>query len=248
MDKTLTKGLLLLETLAYETSPMGVADLAREHSWTKSNVHRLLQTLVSRGYVTSENGKYSAGIKLWQIGSQIIRRVDVRNVARPFLEKLAAVTFETVHLSMLDGNHVIYLDKIESPQPVRAYSEIGGSAPAHCVATGKVLLAHQPAEVVAEILRHLKRHTAQTIIDPDKFGDELQTIRDCGHAINKGEWKDRVYGVAAPIRDSRNVVVAAVGISGPADRLTGAVVRKFVPLVCDAARNASTQMGASVSY
>jgi len=187
-------------------------------------------------------------VQVWQIGSQIIRRVDVRNVARPFLEKLAAATFETVHLSLLDGNHVVYLDKIESPQPVRAYSEIGGSAPAHCVATGKVLLAHQPAEVVAEISRHLKRYTARTIIDSDKFSDELQTIRDCGHAVNKGEWRDRVYGVAARIRDSRTVVVAAIGISGPADRLTGAVMRKFAPLVCDAARNTSTRMGASVSY
>lgn len=242
MDKTLTKGLALLEVLSQEEAPVGITELARALSLTKSNVHRLLGTLVACGYVETAGGKYSATLKLWQVGSPVLRRLEIKSVARPHLDQLAEATRETVHLSILDGDEVLYIDKIDSPQPVRAYSEIGGKAPAYCVATGKALLAFRAMDVP---LPKLVPHSRATIVDPLRLRVELEAIRARGYAINKGEWRDSVHGAAAPIWGSGGAVIAAVGISGPADRLTSVALRKMIPLVTRAARDISTKMGAT---
>src|SRR5690606_30707322 len=98
----------------------------------KSNVHRTLQTLVAAGYVTSTDvGHYQCTLRLFELGNQVADRFDIRTHAQPVMRELAELTRETVHLSVLDGSEVIYMHKIESPEPVRAYSRIGGRAPAH---------------------------------------------------------------------------------------------------------------------
>ena len=244
MDKTLVKGLNLLEELAKSRDPKGVAELARTLGWSKSNVHRLLQTLVECGYVSSEGGRYWAGLKLWSLGSRVVARTDVRQAAQPFLEKLAQASQETVHLSILERYEVVYVDKIDSPQPIRAYSEIGGRAPAYCVATGKAMLAFQPPEVIEQLSGHLVRHSPNTITDPERLAAEFATIRTNGYSVNQGEWRQQVSGIGAPIRDSSGNVVAALGISGPSERFTKSALRKLAPLVCQAAENVSSNLGA----
>ncbi len=162
------------------------------------------KTLVSCGFAQSNgaSGKYAATLKLWELGSQVLAKVDIKNVSGAFLQALADKTGETVHLSVFIENVVIYIDKIDSPQPVRAYSQIGKSAPAYCVATGKVLLAFQEEDVIADVCRSLEQHTSRTITDPEELQRELARIRQTGYAINRGEWREGVCGVGAPIRDS----------------------------------------------
>ena len=138
MDKSFIKGLRVLEALAKSDQPRGVADLARELDMTKSNVHRLLSTLVSQSFVqrNATNGTYEAGIKLWELGSQVAGRLDVRKIAAPHLSELKARTGETAHLSILDGHHMVYIDRVETDQYVSTYGRIGARAPAHCTGTG----------------------------------------------------------------------------------------------------------------
>jgi DNA-binding IclR family transcriptional regulator len=159
------------------------------------------------------------------------------------LQELAARTHETVHLSIFDGADAVYIDKIDGVHPVRAYSRVGGRAPAHCVATGKALLAHQPSEVIANVAAHLERFTPHTITKPEVLYEELKRIRRDGYAINRGQWREGVGGAAAPIRDGSGAVVAAVGISGPTDRLRLKVLRDFVPFVIAAAEKISRGLG-----
>jgi IclR family transcriptional regulator, KDG regulon repressor len=148
-----------------------------------------------------------------------------------------------VHLSILDGGLVVYVDKIESAQPVRAYSVLGGHAPAYCVATGKILLAHQTQEFLARHLTELQPYTKATITDFAALKAELARAAANGYAVNRGEWRDSVGGVAAPIFDAFGSTAAAIGISGPLERLNVKRMKELAPAVQDAALKVSRAMG-----
>jgi DNA-binding IclR family transcriptional regulator len=250
MDTTFLKGLRMLQALSLSDRPRGVTELARELGLTKSNSHRLLKTLVHAGYAqsNSETAKYSATLKVWELGSHVLSRIDVKSAASAYLQSLADRTGETVHLSLLVENAVVYIDKIDSAQPVRAYSQIGKGAPAYCVATGKALLAFQGEDVIARVSERLETHTSRTIADPEEFKRELVRVRQLGYAINRGEWREGVCGVAAPIRDASRQVVAAVGISGPEGRMKPTFMREQAPLVIQTADSISKALGYSGAY
>ncbi len=244
MNNTLVKGLALLELLARSDNALGVSEIASRMGLGKSNVHRLLQALVELRYVRKDEvrGTYAASLKAWELGHAVLGRLDVRKAATPAMERLLASTRETVHLSVLDGSEVVYIHKLDSPEPVRAYSEIGGRAPAHCVATGKAILAWQAPERIREVAQALVACTERTIVDADAFVRELARVRQNGYAVNRGEWRDGVSGVASAIRDASGDVVAALGISGPSSRLGAAALRQRAPEVVAAAKAASGAM------
>lgn len=246
MDKTFLKGLTLIQTLAGRETPSGVTELARELRLTKSNVHRLLQALVARRFARKlAGGQYELTTKIWELGWSVLGRLDVKQVAAPFLRELAEKTQETVHLSILDGSEVVYIDKIDSSQPVRAYSHVGGRAPAYAVATGKALLAWQSPSVVIDVLGNgrLKKFTRHTAASTKEVQNELKRVRERGFAANRGEWRETVCGLAAPIRDATGAVVAAVGISGPSERLRPRALSEFAPIVTKTAEAISAALG-----
>ena len=247
MSNTVIKGLGLMEALALSDRPRGVTELAAELGMVKSQVHRLLQTLKARGYVRQdgESARYACTLKLWEYGALVADRLDVRGVATVHLQALAQRTSETIHLSVLDDTEVLYIDKIDSPQPVRAYSRLGGRAPAYCVATGKALLAYAPEAVLAKLDGKLERHTPRTITRLDELKLELERVREQGYAINRGEWRDSVCGLAAPIFSAQGRTIAAVGISGPLERLTPGMLHDLAPLVLDSGRAISRDLGFS---
>jgi DNA-binding IclR family transcriptional regulator len=245
MDTTFLKGLRMLQALSLSDRPRGVTELARELGLTKSNSHRLLKTLVHAGYAqnNSETAKYSATLKVWELGSHVLSKVDVKSAASAYLQPLADKTGESVHLSLLVENAVVYIDKIDSAQPVRAYSQIGKGAPAYCVATGKALLAFQGEDAITRVSEKLEAHTSRTITDPEEFTREMARVRQLGYAINRGEWREGVCGVGAPIRDVSRQVVAAVGISGPESRMKSTFMREQAPLVIQTADLISKALG-----
>lgn len=244
MDTTLLKGLNVLEALIRSERPRGVSEFAMELGLTKSNVHRVLQTLQAAGFVgQSDSGSYTPTLKIWELGAGVYLKLDIPREARPFLLELANLTRETVHLSVLDGAEVVYLDKIDSPEPVRAYSTIGGRAPAHCVATGKALLAFIGDAAAHKGSDHFPSFTPRTITTRGAFEASCADIRAKGYAVNWGEWREQVRGVAAPVRDAYGSIVAAVGISGPADRLTRNRITEATPHVVESAERISRALG-----
>ncbi len=245
MDKTLLKGLMLLEALADQNGkPVTIPVLAEQVGLTKSNTHRTLQTLAHAGYATRDEatGNYRSTFKLFELGAKQMAQIDVRQFAASHMRALVDLTQETVHLSILDGGSVVYVDKIESVQPVRAYSVLGSHAPAYCVATGKILLAHQSQEFIARRLTELTAHTRATITDLPTLKAELSRAAANGYAINRGEWREAVGGVAAPIFDAFSAPAAAIGISGPLERLSVKRMKELAPAVQDAALKISRAM------
>lgn len=248
MNNTLVNGMALLEVLARSDHALGVSELAARVGVGKSNAHRLLQTLTELGYARRDaaTGTYRAAIRLWELGAAMLAHLDLRDAAVPAMERLLAETRETVHLSVLDGDEVVYLHKLESPEPVRAYSRIGGRSPAACVATGKAMLAFAGEARLATLADALPRHTAKTITDATAFLQEMAGVRGRGYAVNTGEWRETVCGVAAPVRDPAGRVIAAIGVSGPADRLRPARFKVLGTLVLAAAAEVQiTLMGAA---
>lgn len=246
MDKTLLKGLMVLEAVTdAEQRPRTIDELAARVGLTRSNTHRTLQTLIHAGYVVKddETGGYRGTIRLFELAGRQLAELDVRRVAAPSMRVLAERTGETVHLSVLDGLDVVYIDKIDSPQPIRAYSMVGGRGPAYAVATGKALLAYQPDGYVERYVDRLVRHTDTTLVSLPLLKDELHKIVRAGYAVNRGEWRDGVGGVAVTIFNGFDQPIAAVGISGPLERLTPKAVKQFVPDVAACAREISRGMG-----
>ena len=221
MDKTLVKGVQLLDHLLRLGTPCGVTELARQTGLAPSNVHRTLQTWAHLGFVAqdADSGAYHCTLRLFEWGCRAADAFDVTRVARAPLAKLARETQETIHLSVLDGADIVYLEKIDSPQPVRAYSQIGGRAPAHCVATGKALLAYAGRDALAALPAPLPRPTAQSVRNLAALRAQFVAIRDQGYAVNRDEWRLGVSGLGAPIFDRQGHAIAAAGLSAPSTRM-----------------------------
>lgn len=247
MDSTSIKALRALEWICRHDAPVGVTEMSLALDLGKSNVHRILATLKTMGYVHSlDDGRYAATLKTWELGCAVIERLDFKRLARPVMEALSDETMETVHLSVLDGLDVVYVDKVESSQPVRAYSRVGGRAPAYTVATGKALLAFQ-RDLEETLPTDLEQYTPATLADHEALLQELSSVRSSGFAINRGEWREGIRGVAAPIRNERAEVICAIGISGPENRLSLKKMNALAPCVIESARKISLQLGYRLS-
>lgn len=249
MYKTAKKTIQLIELLAGSADAKGVSDLARQLGWPKSNVHKMLDTLVHLGIVeqNDETGRYSLTLRLWEIGSLVQARLNPRIVALPYMRALATETGETIHLSVFEKDHVVYIENIESEHPVRSYSRLGGLGPAHCTATGKAMLAFQPPHVVALVRAKLEKFTDSTIINPDRLLADLKEVRRAGFAIQREEWRDGVSGIGAPIFDGSGKIVAGLGVTAPAARLTVKICKEMGPRVRHYAQLTSQQLGYSDS-
>lgn len=245
MDKTLLKGLMVLEAVTdVEHTSRTIEELAARVGLTRSNTHRTLQTLMHAGYIErDEVSGYRGGIRLFELAARQLGSLDLRRTAGPAMRKLAADTGETVHLSVLDGIEVVYIDKIDSPQPIRAYSMVGGRAPAYAVATGKALLAYQPEGYLETYAEILGQHTGATITALPLLKEELRRAVRAGYAMNRGEWRDGVGGVAVAIFNALDDVVGAVGISGPMDRLSLARAKTLAVDVKACAAEISAALG-----
>jgi len=188
-----------------------------------------VKTLCTLGYVSQcPDRSYRASLKIWKLGTMVMNHTNLAQLATTAMNSLAQATGESVHLSVRDGLKVLYIEKIDSAQSVRAYTVRGGSAPLHCVATGKVLLAYNYDALRAPIAGTLEAFTPKTITTLKALDAEIASIRKTGLAINAGEYRADVGGIAAPILDDDGNVLAAIGISGPLSRLPRT---KIIPLI-----------------
>jgi len=142
MDSTLAKGLAVMEWMARQARACRVTDVANAFGMARSNAHRTLQTLVECGWAVqdADTSAYRPSLRLFELGAMVSEAADIGALLRPHLAALAQASGETIHLAVLDGAEIVYLDKFDSPLPVAAYSRIGGRAPACCVASGKAML------------------------------------------------------------------------------------------------------------
>lgn len=227
---------------------LGVTELAKRLKLHKNNVFRLLATLEARGYVEQNRltGNYRLGLKTLELRQIMIRQMALLPYSKPALEELVRECEETAYVAILKDNLSIYLYGVESHATVRVVSRLGSRLPAYCTAAGKVMLAYLPE---LELERYFARteiapFTPNTITDREKLKEHLREIAKKGFAIDNEELELGVRGVAAPIRDYRNVVVGAVIISGPAIRFSDERIRtELAPLARKAVEEISVKLG-----
>jgi IclR family transcriptional regulator, KDG regulon repressor len=221
--KVLTKTFAVLETLLEYKSPMSMSEISEKLNFYPSTVHRILDTLKYGGYVEQNpnNQKYQLGLKLIELGMAKINQIDLVKEARPFLKELAKNCNETVHLAILEDINVLYLAKEESSQTIRMISYVGRRGPLHCTALGKILLAFLPEEERNKLLDRLElfKLTENTITDRKQLETELNKIFQKGFAMDREENEKDVRCIAAPVKDYKGRVIAAVSISSPTYRV-----------------------------
>lgn len=232
--------------LVAEPAGMSLQTIAGRLGVTKSRAFRILSTLQSQGFVVQdeETRGYRLGLKLLSFGEKVRHQLQLPQVAAPALDDLATASGETVFLGVIDGSEVVCIDKRESAYPVRLYAEIGRRAPLHAGGVPRVLLAYRLEEYPALLDRlTLQPLTAGTITDRAVLLDDLARIRRQGYVIAVDDLDMGATSVAAPIRDHRGQVIAALSVAGPNERLTADRVQMYVALVCAAAARISAAMG-----
>lgn len=245
MEQTVQKALNLLEALVRSGQPRRLTELARQLGLTKPNVYRLLSTLSTLGYVKKDplTSLYSPTLKMWEMGSLLVRDVDLVSVAGPRLRRLCDEARESVQLAVFDAGFAVYVDKVDSPHPLKAMTTIGSRLPATAISTGKALLAWAPSEALDMAFAHVKRYTPATLMRRKDIEADLVATRERGYAINRGEFRLGVCGIAVPVRDRSAGVVAAIGIWGAEANILGTRREELAHLAMIAARDVSRDLG-----
>ena len=232
--QSLDRAFQLLELLCKSPDGMAIHQLSELTGLHKSTVHRLLNTMMERGYVRreTESAIYHAGMRICELSDYIQQSLDVVVLAREPMERLSRKTGETVHLVERDENELVYIYKVESLHgAIRMVSRIGMRRPLYCTGMGKAILATCSDE---EVLQHWNEvehvsYTAHTIVRTEAFMREIRHIRQCGYALDNEENELGVRCVAAAIPDWQGRVSYALSISAPLSRMTDERLRSLVP-------------------
>lgn len=240
--QTVLRALALLEAVAE-----GVHDLeglSARVGLSRSTAHRLLTTLVRAGYLRhSPREGYHLGPKLIELGFRAHARLHLPSLARLYLEQLSEATRETVHLGVLDGTQVVYIDKVPGKRELQMASYIGARVPAQCTALGKALVSTLPREEWLRAFVPGLRWIEHTIAETDRFLEEIERVAQQGYALGLEENERGIRCVAAPVRDGTGRGVAAISISSAVIYMTDERIQELVPLVQATARQISRELG-----
>ena len=235
----IAKALTILELSGREES-ISVQEILEATGLPRSTAVRSVGELMDRGFLErAERGRYRPGATIRALAHASSSDDAIHARAREQLRRLVAGTGETAHYAVYEAGSSLYVDKLDGSHPIRAYTKVGGRSPAYATATGKALLAWQPADEVARVASQATRFTPVTGASLSAIRTDQKRIRSQGYAVNRGEWRDGVWGVAAPVFGEGGGVVAAIGLSGPEQRIRPRL-KEFAALVIDAAARISS--------
>jgi IclR family transcriptional regulator, pca regulon regulatory protein len=246
--EALARGLDILELFSPQNTSLSMTEVVSLLKLNKSTVFRLLSTLETMGYLSRdpETRRYRPSLKVLHLGYTVINSLEVRQVARPHLERLAREIDETVSLCVLDGSHVTYVDRVRNKSIVGVLLKIGSRIPSHCATVGKVLLADLPSDELDIYLNgtELTPCTSRTISEREALLVELMKARKNGYAICDGELAVGLRAAGAPIYNHQQKAVAAINVSGSSTTISIKRLKKIiVPAVVRTAAQISFALG-----
>jgi DNA-binding IclR family transcriptional regulator len=203
-------------------------------------------TLCAEGLVEHDprDGGYRLGLVMFELGEAVRVHMDLHAAAGAVLAHLREQTGESAQVGMLDGDEVVYVDRLESSHSLRLFTETGRRVPVHCTSSGKVLIAFAPeARRETFLAGRLAQLTPYTITDPDRLRDELATVRARGWAEAVNEREIGVASLAAPVRDASGAVVAAISIGAPITRFRAMPRKGLSRVVAEAGEAVSRRLG-----
>jgi DNA-binding IclR family transcriptional regulator len=242
----LQRGLSLLRLFSESPQGLTAKHVARLSRLPVSTVHRFLANLVTAGFLSCDlEGHYHLGIACFAIGQAAAGQLDIRRLSLPYLRELNQQTRETIHLTVRHGLSAVYVEKLDSPEPLRIHSRIGASVPLYCSAVGKVMLAYMPQEERDRVLPELqvRRLTPNTVGNLQELETELYRVRKNGFACDMEEHEMHIRCVAAPIWDHMGSVQSSLSITAPVVRMPVNRLRQLAPLIQAAGLQISRELG-----
>jgi IclR family KDG regulon transcriptional repressor len=244
-ETSLDKALIVLEAIA-EEGKTGVNKLAQITGFPPATVHRILSVLVRRRYVRKDPAtrKYLLSLKCLELSSKLREKMGIIEVARPVMQELKDMTGETVNLVVFDSMEAVYVDQVTNTNSfLRMFTRVGSRASLYCSGVGKAFLAAQSDDVVLDYFQNVEKicHTQNTIIDQERFIEELRLIRTQGYSVDQEEFENGVGCVAAVIYKPDGIE-GAISVSGPYSRLFANDVKQLGFQVIVAAKSISERL------
>lgn len=244
MSQTLDRALQILDFVGEK--PRRIGEIAEYLGVHHSTALRFLHTLRKHGFVHElPDHRYRLGSAMFRLGFQALEGIELRSVARPYMERLNEATNETVHLGTLEDGDVVYVEKVEAAHRVRMVSRIGAIATLHCTGVSKGILAFLPdAERRRRLAMHeLRKYTDNTLTDLDELEADLTLSRERGYALDDQENEPGIHCVAAPVFSGEGDVVGAFSVTAPVTRIDKDTLLSFVPALLEATTSTSQQLG-----
>ncbi|RXJ71604.1 IclR family transcriptional regulator [Veronia nyctiphanis] len=247
-QSTLVRGFELLKLVVKTGRAVSSAYLAEELDLPKQTVHRIAQQLEEQGYLKREpNGKkFSVGDEFRDMARDALKHSSLNSHRKIILSDLSKEVGETCNLTILDGNEILYLERVETNWPYRIQLPVGKHYPLHCTASGKLFLANMPKATRKRLLKSitLTKETEKTITDVNTLERHLESICESGMGTDNGEFLDDMVAVAVPVFDKSNQVVFTIAVHAPSARKSIEELRQFLPALRNAAqRFAVTEFG-----
>lgn len=245
--KSILKAFTILEEIN-KNYEMSIGEISQTLNMDKATVHRLVSTMKEAGYLMQNptSKRYSVSLKIFAMGNRVVERTGIKQIARPYIKRLAEETKETVNLGMRIDNDIVYVDKIESNSTIKVGIDIGTAIPNYCTGMGKAVIAFLSQEERSEMFENMefKSFTKNTPITKESIEENLKKIRDVGFSTDDEEFVDGLISFGAPIFDFHGNPVAAVSVSYPKYRYEGKDKESEVPeKVVKTAKEISTKLG-----
>jgi DNA-binding IclR family transcriptional regulator len=238
--QSLARGLKILDLLGQASDGISITELAETLKVDKGSASRLVSTLARYGYAEKDEvtRRFHLGPQVVGLSRSVLTRLPLREAAKAYLRQLMEHTGECAHLAVPAQGKVLYIDQVESPATLRVNAQVGTMNPLHCTALGKALLAFGDVEIPGT----LERFTPKTIKNKRALQEHLKEIRSSGYAVDDEEFDPGVRCIAVPVFDFRGKVIGALGISGPATRITLQRLPQLADIVVEIGQALSERM------
>jgi DNA-binding IclR family transcriptional regulator len=244
--RAVERAIQILECFDDEHPERGVSEIAQAVDLHKATVHRIVTTLLNYGYLerAQDGQKYRLGLKLSSLGARVLRGMDLRREALPYMTQLVQQWGETVDLAIFDKGEVFYIEVLQGNHALTIAASVGQHLPAHCTASGKLFLAHlSPQELDDFLGKPLVTYTEKTVISPDEIRGQIDQFRKQRYSEDCEEFEPGICAVSAPIYDAEGAMIAAMSIPYPSSRVTPDRVQEMVGALIEAAQLVSRRMG-----
>lgn len=245
--QSVDRTLCILELLSDYEDGLGITEIGQNLELHKSTVHRLLNTLIYKGYVkqNKNTSKYEITLKLFELGNKKIEKMDLVTTAKPYLKELMEKTNEVIHLAVKDDAEIVYVAKVEPLKSMTMYTTIGMSKPMYCTAMGKAMLSQMKDDEVQEIWNasNIEKYTDNTIVDFDQLKGILVKVKEEGYALDDQEVEIGIKCLGTVLKDYTGKVCGAISISSSILTFTEDKEEYFKKLILEYSNKISKELG-----
>lgn len=244
--QSIDRAVAILDCFSEEKKELRLSEISERLGLNKSTVHGIISTLKYHGFISQdeETQKYKLGIRFVQFGDLVINSMNIRNAAVPVIDAVCEKIEETVHVAMLDGLDVVWIEKRECTKSIKTSTKIGARLPAYTTADGKIIICYQNKDKIKNYLpKRIPQYTNNTITNKGEFIKKLEEMKKNGYAIDNEEYVEGLKCVAAPIFDHDGKVRFSLSTTGPAFRMNEERIKELIVIIKEAANEISQRIG-----